>query len=102
LIALAGLVVSAVWNMSWPDHVAALALLPLIVREAWGATKGEPLLPLKFPDFVSNATRKLMSEPPASRLAYHPSRLVPSGADFEISRYDRERFAFVDLPHVDT
>jgi divalent metal cation (Fe/Co/Zn/Cd) transporter len=38
LIALAGLVVNAVWKVSWADPVAALALLPLIIREgreAW-------------------------------------------------------------------
>jgi divalent metal cation (Fe/Co/Zn/Cd) transporter len=42
LIALAGLVVNAVWNVSWADPVAALALLPLIVREGWEARKGKP------------------------------------------------------------
>lgn len=42
LIALAGLVVNAVWKVSWPDPVAALALLPLIVRESWEARKGRP------------------------------------------------------------
>jgi divalent metal cation (Fe/Co/Zn/Cd) transporter len=34
-IALAGLVVNAIWNKSWADPVAALALTPLILREAW-------------------------------------------------------------------
>ena len=42
LIALAGLVVNAVWKVSWADPVAALALLPLIVREGWEASKGKP------------------------------------------------------------
>lgn len=42
LIALAGLVVNAIWKVSWADPVAALALLPLIVREAWEAMKGKP------------------------------------------------------------
>ena len=42
LIALAGLAVNAVWNVSWADPVAALALLPLIVREGWEAMKGKP------------------------------------------------------------
>jgi divalent metal cation (Fe/Co/Zn/Cd) transporter len=42
LIALAGLVVNAVWNLSWADPVAALALLPLILREGWEARKGKP------------------------------------------------------------
>ena len=42
LIALAGLVVNAVWKVSWADPVAALALLPLIVREGWEVRKGKP------------------------------------------------------------
>jgi divalent metal cation (Fe/Co/Zn/Cd) transporter len=42
LIALAGLAVNAVWKVRWADPVAALVLLPLIVREGWEATKGEP------------------------------------------------------------
>jgi divalent metal cation (Fe/Co/Zn/Cd) transporter len=41
LIALAGLVVNAIGGVSWADPVAALALLPLIVREGWEATKGK-------------------------------------------------------------
>jgi len=42
LIALAGLAVNAVWRVSWADPVAALALLPLILREGWEAWKGRP------------------------------------------------------------
>ena len=42
LIALAGLVVNAVWKVSWADAVAALGLLPLIAREGWEAWKGKP------------------------------------------------------------
>ena len=42
VIALAGLVVNAVWKVSWADPVAALALLPLIIREGWDAWKGKP------------------------------------------------------------
>ena len=42
LIALAGLAVNAVWKVSWADPVAALALLPLILREGWEAWKGRP------------------------------------------------------------
>jgi divalent metal cation (Fe/Co/Zn/Cd) transporter len=42
LIVLAGLVVNAVWKVSWADPVAALALLPLVVREGWEARKGKP------------------------------------------------------------
>jgi divalent metal cation (Fe/Co/Zn/Cd) transporter len=41
LIALAGLVVNEVWKVSWADPVAALASLPLIVREGWEARKGK-------------------------------------------------------------
>ena len=42
LIALVGLVVNAIWRIRWADPVAALALLPLIVREGWEAMKGKP------------------------------------------------------------
>lgn len=41
LIALAGLAVNAIWRVSWADPVAALALLPFIVREGWEAIKGK-------------------------------------------------------------
>jgi len=42
LIALAGLAVNAIWRLSWADPVAALVLLPLILREGWEAMKGKP------------------------------------------------------------
>ena len=42
LIALAGLAVNAIWRLSWADPIAALVLLPLIVREGWEAMKGKP------------------------------------------------------------
>ena len=42
LIALAGLLVNAIWRVSWADPLAALALLPLILREGWEAMKGKP------------------------------------------------------------
>lgn len=42
LIALVGLVANAIWRVSWADPIAALALLPLIVREGWEAMKGRP------------------------------------------------------------
>src|SRR5271170_1773897 len=38
-IALAGLVVNAIWNKGWADPVAALALTPLILREGWEAVQ---------------------------------------------------------------
>jgi divalent metal cation (Fe/Co/Zn/Cd) transporter len=34
LIALAGLALNTIWHVAWADPVAALALPPLIVREA--------------------------------------------------------------------
>jgi divalent metal cation (Fe/Co/Zn/Cd) transporter len=42
LITLAGLAVNAVWGVRWADPVAALALLPLIIREGREAWKGRP------------------------------------------------------------
>jgi divalent metal cation (Fe/Co/Zn/Cd) transporter len=42
LIALAGLAINAIWRLGWADPVAALALLPLIVREGCEAMKGKP------------------------------------------------------------
>ena len=42
IIALAGLVVNAVWGITWADPLAALCLLPLVVREGWQALNGKP------------------------------------------------------------
>jgi divalent metal cation (Fe/Co/Zn/Cd) transporter len=36
-IALSGLVVNAIWQKPWADPVAALVLVPLILREGWQA-----------------------------------------------------------------
>ena len=36
-IALAGLGINAIWGISWADPVAALALIPVILREGWMA-----------------------------------------------------------------
>ena len=41
LIALAGLALNAIWHVAWADPVAAIALTPLIVREARGAIRGK-------------------------------------------------------------
>lgn len=41
LIALVGLAVNAIWGVRWADPVAALALLPMILREGWEAMKGK-------------------------------------------------------------
>jgi divalent metal cation (Fe/Co/Zn/Cd) transporter len=40
-IALAGLVVNAVWKNHWTDPVAALCLTPIIAREGWEAMRGK-------------------------------------------------------------
>src|SRR6266481_653920 len=42
-IALAGLMVNAVWNKPWADPAAALALTPLILREGWEAVHSSRL-----------------------------------------------------------
>jgi divalent metal cation (Fe/Co/Zn/Cd) transporter len=42
-IALAGLIVNAIWNKPWSDPVAALALTPLILREGWEAVHSPKL-----------------------------------------------------------
>lgn len=41
LIALAGLILNAVWHTSGADPVAAVCLLPFIVREGWEAIQGK-------------------------------------------------------------
>lgn len=41
-IALAGLILNTVWSIRWADPVAALVLIPLILREGWEAAKGKP------------------------------------------------------------
>jgi len=42
LIALAGLVVNAIWHVAWADPVAALAVIPLILWEGKKAIRGKP------------------------------------------------------------
>ena len=42
LIALVGLTVNAILRVSWADPIAALTLLPLILREGWEAMQGRP------------------------------------------------------------
>ena len=41
-IALAGLILNAIGGIRWADAVAALVLIPLILREGWEAAKGKP------------------------------------------------------------
>jgi divalent metal cation (Fe/Co/Zn/Cd) transporter len=42
LIALVGLAVNAIWHMAWADPVAALLIIPLVLREGWRAIQGKP------------------------------------------------------------
>ena len=42
-ITLAGLCINAVWHRPWADPVAALALVPLILREGWEAVSSSRL-----------------------------------------------------------
>jgi len=41
VIALMGLAVKAIWHVAWGDPVAALCLVPFIVREGFEALHGE-------------------------------------------------------------
>jgi divalent metal cation (Fe/Co/Zn/Cd) transporter len=40
-VALAGLSVNAAWGIRWADPVAALCLIPFILREGWEAVEGQ-------------------------------------------------------------
>jgi divalent metal cation (Fe/Co/Zn/Cd) transporter len=42
LIALAGLAINAIWRVKWGDPVAAMLIVPLILREGWESIRGEP------------------------------------------------------------
>ncbi len=42
LIALLGLLVNTIWHIAWADSVAALLIIPLVVREGWEAMRGKP------------------------------------------------------------
>jgi divalent metal cation (Fe/Co/Zn/Cd) transporter len=42
-IALAGLLVNAICGITWADPVAALALIPLILRDGWIAVRSSKL-----------------------------------------------------------
>jgi divalent metal cation (Fe/Co/Zn/Cd) transporter len=41
LVALVGLGVNAIWHVAWADPVAALVIVPLILREGWEAMRGK-------------------------------------------------------------
>jgi divalent metal cation (Fe/Co/Zn/Cd) transporter len=42
VVALCGLGVNAIWHVTWADPIAALVIVPLIVREGWEAMLGRP------------------------------------------------------------
>ena len=42
-IALAGLLINAIWGKSWADPLAALAITPLILREGWEAVRAQQM-----------------------------------------------------------
>ena len=41
LVALLGLGINAIWHLSWADPIAALVIVPLIIREGWEAMRGK-------------------------------------------------------------
>jgi divalent metal cation (Fe/Co/Zn/Cd) transporter len=41
LVALAGLIVNAIWHVTWADPIAALVVIPLILWEAKEAVRGK-------------------------------------------------------------
>ena len=41
LVALVGLGVNAIWHVTWADPVAALLIVPIILREGWEAMRGK-------------------------------------------------------------
>jgi divalent metal cation (Fe/Co/Zn/Cd) transporter len=41
LIALVGLGVNAIWHLRWADPIAALVIVPLVLREGWEAMRGK-------------------------------------------------------------
>ena len=40
LVALVGLGINAIWHIRWADPIAALVIVPLILREGWEAMRG--------------------------------------------------------------
>jgi divalent metal cation (Fe/Co/Zn/Cd) transporter len=41
LVALFGLGANAIWHVTWADPVAALVIVPLVLREGWEAMRGK-------------------------------------------------------------
>ncbi len=41
LVALVGLGINAIWHIRWADPIAALVIVPLILRESWEAMRGK-------------------------------------------------------------
>lgn len=42
LVAVVGLGINAIWHVTWADPVAALVIVPLILREGREAMRGNP------------------------------------------------------------
>ncbi len=42
LVALVGLGINAIWHLRWADPMAALVIVPLILREGWETIRGKP------------------------------------------------------------
>jgi divalent metal cation (Fe/Co/Zn/Cd) transporter len=42
LIALAGLAINAIWHVKGADPIAAMLIIPLILREGWESIRGKP------------------------------------------------------------
>ena len=42
MIALAGLAINAIWHVKWADPLAAMLIIPLILREGWESMRGKP------------------------------------------------------------
>jgi len=40
-IALGGLILNALFNLSWADPAAALLLVPIVIREGWESMQGK-------------------------------------------------------------
>ena len=41
LVALVGVGINAIWHVTWADPVAAMVIVPLILREGWDAMRGK-------------------------------------------------------------
>jgi hypothetical protein len=53
-----GLVINAIWHIKWADPIAALAVLPLILREGWEALRGKTCKRRRCPILSSDLTAR--------------------------------------------